>query len=630
MDRSRWKRVLSGGAILLLGLVFLTLTLYDIPADVLHQGIPLHLTLLENSLPILLNLLLVGSGILLLAYGPISPQTAYLIARWSILSAVTVCLLLGWVYALQLIEGVFKPYLLFTHTITVATLTGLGVGVYDSRRRRHRRQLQDENTKITALFENSSDCIAEIEFVDQAPLIQAVNPAFERTFGFEEADIQGRSIDELITPSAVQDSASAISQRAYAYEQFEESEICRQTASGELRMFHLQVIPLRTNSTDTDGYAVYTDITDEYRYNEQLTALHETTRDLLRTDSTTTVVEDAVDATTDLFRFDLAAIYQYDTEADELVPEAYTTADGLFSDPPSFPRGEAIAWTVFETGESQCIQNVAEHPDAYNPASPVASELILPLGDWGVMMIGSETRDAFDETDYSLAKILAANITTALERAEREARLREQNERLERFASVISHDIRNPLTVAQGYLDLGRAGDEAAFDRVESALERMEQLVDELSTLAQQGEEISSRSPVNLATTARAAWEQVATADADLRVESSREIQADRNRFQQLLENLFMNAITHGGDDITVFVEATGDGFAVEDTGTGIEPAEREQIFESGYTTDADGTGLGLTIVQEIVDAHNWSISITEGREGGARFEVEVDTRTHE
>ncbi|GGL45309.1 hypothetical protein GCM10009037_30930 [Halarchaeum grantii] len=531
---------------------------------------------------------------------------------------------------IQLIEGVFKPYLLFTHTITVATLTGLGVGVYDSRRRRHRRQLQDENTKITALLENSSDCIAEIEFIHQDPMIQAVNPAFERTFGFEEEDIQGRSIDELIVPPSLQDSASGISQRAHAYEQFEESEICRQTASGELRMFRLQAIPLRTNTTETDGYAVYTDITDEYRYNEQLTALHETTRNLLMADSTTTVVEDAVNATTDLFQFDFAGIYQYDSETDHLVPEAYTTADGSLSDPPSFPRGEAIAWTVFETGESQLIQNVAEHPDAYNPTSLIASELILPLGDWGVMMIGSTTRDAFAETDYSLARILAANINTALERAEREAQLMEQNERLERFASVISHDLQNPLTVAQGYLDLGRAGDDEAFGRVESALERMDQLVDELSTLARQGEEINSLTKVNLATAARVAWEHVATADADLQVKSSCEFQADQNRLQQLLENLFTNAITHGGDDITAFVESTEDGFAVEDTGPGIEPADRDQIFESGYTSAADGSGLGLTIVKEIADAHNWSISITEGRDGGARFEVAVDDRMHD
>ncbi|MDY6778997.1 MAG: HAMP domain-containing sensor histidine kinase, partial [Halobacteria archaeon] len=73
---------------------------------------------------------------------------------------------------------------------------------------------------------------------------------------------------------------------------------------------------------------------------------------------------------------------------------------------------------------------------------------------------------------------------------------------------------------------------------------------------------------------------------------------------------------------ITVRVGATDEGFYVEDTGKGIPPEERDTVLEQGYSTDTDGTGLGLSIVKKVVEAHNWSIDVTESEEGGARFEI--------
>jgi len=63
-------------------------------------------------------------------------------------------------------------------------------------------------------------------------------------------------------------------------------------------------------------------------------------------------------------------------------------------------------------------------------------------------------------------------------------------------------------------------------------------------------------------------------------------------------------------------------GFYVADDGAGIPEADRDSVMESGYTTNEDGTGFGLTIVADIVEAHGWEVSITESRGGGARFDV--------
>ncbi|MFW6004712.1 MAG: sensor histidine kinase [Halodesulfurarchaeum sp.] len=204
----------------------------------------------------------------------------------------------------------------------------------------------------------------------------------------------------------------------------------------------------------------------------------------------------------------------------------------------------------------------------------------------------------------------------------REDELAERNERLEQFASIVSHDLRNPLNVAMGYLDLAATADEPAphFDAVEESLDRMETLIEDLLVLARDGEDVEDPSPVHLRSAAEEAWSHVSTAEATLECPADDRILAEKSRLTEVFENLFRNAVEHVGSDVTVRVEATEGGFAVEDDGPGIPPEMREDVLQLGETGNG-GTGLGLYIVDLIADAHDWSLTITEGDRGGARFE---------
>jgi PAS domain S-box-containing protein len=241
------------------------------------------------------------------------------------------------------------------------------------------------------------------------------------------------------------------------------------------------------------------------------------------------------------------------------------------------------------------------------------------------------------------------------ERSEYERELRRQNERLDEFASVVSHDLRNPLSVARGRVSL--ALEDCDCDEhlvpIASAVERMASIVEDTLTLARQGRAVDEFEWVDVASLAEESWAMIDTADADLEVREAFRVRGDRDRLRHAFENLFANAVEHGstsppsqaredavehgstdsrtrsddavengGTDVTVGVETVGDtGFYVEDDGPGIPPSDRELVLDPGYTSTEGGTGFGLAIVRRVAEAHGWTVEITEGTAGGARFE---------
>jgi PAS domain S-box-containing protein len=211
------------------------------------------------------------------------------------------------------------------------------------------------------------------------------------------------------------------------------------------------------------------------------------------------------------------------------------------------------------------------------------------------------------------------------ERKQRELELRGKNERLERFASIVSHDLRNPLSVADGYLEMARnEADSDHLETVANALDRMETLISDILVLAREGQEVTDMNSIVLDNIVQSSWSNIDQQAATLQAETNVRIEADKIRLGQVFENLFRNAIEHGGSDVTITVGVLDDdaGFYVENDGEPIPEAKREQIFETGYTTNKQGTGFGLAIIKRIVDAHGWEIQATDGSAGGARFEI--------
>lgn len=257
-------------------------------------------------------------------------------------------------------------------------------------------------------------------------------------------------------------------------------------------------------------------------------------------------------------------------------------------------------------------------------------------------------RETFSDWEVTLVDLMGRWVSVALERQLVEERLRRQNDRLEEFATLVSHDLRNPLNVASGWLDVAREDrDSEALEKIQDSHDRMSSLIDDVLSLAQVDRDIDDPVALSLDAAVADAWEQVPTDGATLTVETDLVVEGDRTRLQQLFENLFRNSVEHGSTDnrraeragdsvdhgstesrpkagdlsITVGTLPGGGGFFVEDDGTGIPDDDQGSVLEFGYSTADDGTGIGLGVVQDIAEAHGWTVTVTGSDDGGARFE---------
>ena len=206
----------------------------------------------------------------------------------------------------------------------------------------------------------------------------------------------------------------------------------------------------------------------------------------------------------------------------------------------------------------------------------------------------------------------------------RTAELETQNERLDRFASTLAHELRNPVQIGQGYgRQIPREAAPEAVDSVRNAFGRINDTVDVLLALAQGHEVSGEKTDVRLADVARETWDDVDAPEASLDVACDHTVRADATYLHHLFANLFKNAVRHGGADVTVTVGELPGGFFVSDDGPGIPTDERDAVFEAGYTTDSGrrGSGLGLAYINEFVEVYGWTCALTENETGDARFE---------
>jgi len=472
--------------------------------------------------------------------------------------------------------------------------------------------------QLTELAEQSSELLWV--FSGDWTEIQFVNSAYETLYGRSVESLQ-TSPDEFMTAIHPTDQDRVIQsmQRVSAGESVElEFQITR--PDGEQRWVRAKAQPIVEDGTVARIVGASRDITERKRCESEHIA------EIDRPDAPVDAVPDLfyeLDENGELARWNdaLAAATGY-TDAD-LGPMSLTA---LFAPSDRETVRQGIE-TAFSTGETSFEADLLTADGTTVPYEFTGGRITAADGSpLGVVGIGRD---------------ISA-------RESRQQALEQQNKRLGEFASVVSHDLRNPLDVARGQLELAQIEhDSDHLDAVKRAHGRIGQLIDDLLTLAQNGETALDSEPVPLQTVVEQCWQTVETGDATLELQTSAVVRADPSRLRQLFGNLIRNSVEHGqtphterqddageqrattslsqsqrpAADLTLTVGELDDGFYVADDGVGIPAGERDTVFEGGYSL-ASGPGFGLRIVDEIVDTHGWSTTVTESDAGGARFEI--------
>jgi PAS domain S-box-containing protein len=408
------------------------------------------------------------------------------------------------------------------------------------------------------------------------------NEEFERLTGYAEEEILERNCrflqGENTDPELVAEMREAI-----ANEEAVTVELCNYRKDGSPFWNRVLISPIH----DEDG-----DVTNFVGFQEDVTERVEARREQAAVFDR---VSDAFFALDRQWRFTYLneqAERLLDRPAESLVGRSVWEA---------FP--EAVD-TVFETQYRQAMES--QETVAFEEYYP-------PLATW------------FEVRAYPSETGLSVYFRDVSERKSNERRLEQRAKQFETFGDVLSHDLRTPLATLRGRLDLAEeTGASEQFDAAREALHRVEALVEDLADVMREGSVVSELEPVDLGSVARELWDSIDTADATLDIERVRRLRADEQALSRLLQNLFRNSVEHGGPDVTVSLGSLddGSGFYVADDGPGVPEADRDRVFEPGYTNKADGTGFGLVSIRQIALAHGWEIAVRDSESGGARFEI--------
>jgi len=468
-----------------------------------------------------------------------------------------------------------------------------------------RTDTQRERDRFWAIFETIPYPVAHVRLRDGENVVEHVNPAFETVFGYDAEALHGRSLNDTIVPDELLPEARQID--ASVREGVTEQVVERKTPDGRREFLFRARQLVSGDDGQREALGVYVDVTERQGRERELSAIQDRMEFALAT-TNSVIFEVNVDSAVERRHGPFERLFGV---PDDLVRTSQAFYERAVH-PDDRARVESRQTAVIEGGIDAIEIEFRTHPDAGAPRW-IRSRMARV--------------DVEDSEDAERVIGLATDISGL---KERERELKRQNERLEAFASVVSHDLRNPLNVAQGRLEMAREDCESEHhQRVADALDRSQALIDDLLTLAREGQRVSELAPVSLADAVSRCTRTVETGGATLVTETDATIEADLGQLQQVLENLIRNAIDHGGDAVTITVGDLEDGFYVEDDGPGVPEDRREDVFEAGFSTSTEGTGFGLAIVREIVEDHGWEIAVSESQSGGARFEitgVEIDS----
>jgi signal transduction histidine kinase/DNA-binding response OmpR family regulator len=405
--------------------------------------------------------------------------------------------------------------------------------------------------------------------------------------------------------------------------------------------------------------------------NRELTALNRVSYAISAPLDLDTMLNRAIDAATTALETDGGVVRLFNEATNQLViAVARGLPDSYLSSAQAIPLGQGIVGRVAQSGRPQGGSNLADDP-WLAPLVPSSSQAGAKEGFHSLLCVPLRTGDEivgtlgvlrwaareFDSREIELLATIGNQIGVAVARTQYADKLQLNNVHLERavaelrrldtlreqFIQNVAHELRTPLALAHGYIEMlaqgGLSPDEQQM-ALNVACRRVQALVDlvgsitTLQDLDSQSLRVEKVSPTELVQTAiRMSWQRALSVNIELRNTCPPDmppIPGDFTRLAQALHQLLDNACKFSPQKSTVTVSAqvTPDALliSVADQGIGIPAEEHEHIFDRFYQIDGSatrrygGTGMGLAIAKEIVEAHSGHVTLKSVVKEGSVF----------
>lgn len=388
----------------------------------------------------------------------------------------------------------------------------------------------------------------------------------------------------------------------------------------------------------------------------RIAAIHQVTRALTRSTSTVEILDQVFAEAQELFNADVVLVALQQDEGDAVKGFAATGIDERVWKEFAFGAGDkrSSGAEAMRTQEIVEVNDFAVSRFSEGPLSKeigmvaaITAPLVFDGVSQGVLTFGylHDTK-SFSSEELMDARGLADEAALALARSRYLERLEKLDQEKDEFVSMVSHELRGPLTVIKGWISMileGALGDLEEKQREyltisQNNVERLFTLVEDLLTVsrAESGhldiipEELSLGRLVEEMATGIAAIAQEREITLNVQVDPDLpRIQADPMRIEQVIANLISNALkfTPPGETVSIRIGAKDGGVITEisDTGAGIPASDQDRLFQKFFRSSSGrgkipGTGLGLAISKAIAEGHGGRVGFTSVEGEGSTF----------
>lgn len=443
-----------------------------------------------------------------------------------------------------------------------------------------------KDRRLEAIFNNSREIIV---IIDTDRTVLRVNNTAEQVLGREKEDLEDVKFGEYSFFFS-EERSKALFERAVDGEAV--SETVEVEIDSKTRIMEVSLTPIQDEDGEVKSVLVEAyDITDLKSNEKQLEAAFNSSYQMMG----------VLDTDGGVLRINSAVEDFFDVSREEVIGRHY-------SDLLDFIGDRDIMRMYKQFLQSSHFQKLQER-------GFYRQEIHLEKGDGQTAKLDVSLKAVRDGKGEMTAILAEARDVTQTKMDRRQ--LEDQKRRLERFSSIVSHDLRNPLNVASGYIELAKqSGKDEDFDRAMKAIDRMDQIIMELLEISGKPEHFD-KSSLDLEEVFEEAYSHT-DVEPDYKIEDSMEFKGGRSGVVRIFENLIRNTAEHN-DDAEIEIGVIKKGFYYEDDGS--IDKDIEKILEYGYSTSTEGNGLGLSVVQRVADINDWDLNIAKNKNGGLRFE---------